>query len=154
MQKINIKQWLKSRLPIALFVIILWSIARESGVNFSIRSVPGIILTFCCILALVIEFYKSGDRNEVSFVWDTGLSVMATIIGTVILTLQMSKGGFFKMFLTDGVVAFLIIIDAVFSPYNSFRIALRNLMYDGTPGAGHDIAQGAHDGGGIGHPGS
>jgi hypothetical protein len=135
----QIKQWLKNRLPAALILVIIWSIARESGVNFSISGIPGIVLTCCCIAALVVEFYKSGDRNEASFGWDLGLSVLATIICTAIITLLISRKGFSNLFLTDYILGFLIIFDAWFSPYNSFRFALRNIMYDGKPsGTGHD----------------
>jgi len=127
-----IKKWLKNYLPGALILVVIWSITRLSGVNFSIKAIPGIILACLCFVVLVIEFYKSGDRALSSFGWDLGLSVLVTILGTAVLTLLISRTGFFHLYLTDYIIGFLIIFDAWFSPYNSFRIALRNLMYDGS----------------------
>jgi hypothetical protein len=125
-----IKKWLKSNLPAALILTILWSIARMSGVNFSIKGILGIILACLCFGVLVIEFYKSGDRVLDSFGWDLGLSVLATILATTILTLLISEHGLFNLYLTDYLIGFTVIFDSWFSPYNSFRIALRNFMYD------------------------
>ena len=133
-----IKKWFKNCLPAALILVVIWSIARMSGVNFSIKGIFGIILVCFCFAVLVIEFYKSGDRSLNSFGWDLGLSVLTTVLGTVILTLMISRKGFFDLFLTDYIMGFLIIFDAWFSPYNSFRIALRNLMYDGGQHQGID----------------
>jgi hypothetical protein len=125
-----IKKWLKSNLPAALILTILWSIARMSGVNFSIKGILGIILACLCFGVLVIEFYKSGDRVLDSFGWDLGLSVLSTILATTILTLLISEHGLFNLYLTDYLIGFMVIFDSWFSPYNSFRIALRNFMYD------------------------
>ena len=128
-------KWFLKRLPLALFLVIIWSIARMSSVNFSIGTPLGIVLTFICFGVIFLEFYKSGDISLNSFGWDLGLSIPATVICATTITLLIQRG-FGELFLTDILVAAVILFDAWFSPFNSFRIALRNLMV-GNVDAGH-----------------
>lgn len=125
-------KWIKNRLPAALILTVVWSIARMSGVDFSIDKIPGIVLTCFCFVVLVIEFNKSGDITLNAFGWDLGLADIAKVLVTIILTLLISEKGFSSLFLTDYFMGLLIIFDGWFSPFNSFRIALRNFMVGGT----------------------
>ncbi|MFA5174095.1 MAG: hypothetical protein WC438_02850 [Candidatus Pacearchaeota archaeon] len=120
------KKWFLKRLPLALILVVIWSVVRLRLAieNFSQFNLTGLIFVFACVIVLVIEFYKSGDINLKAFGWDLALSVVATIICTVTITWIVAhhKGAHF----TDGMICLLILFDAWVSPFNSYRTALRN----------------------------
>ena len=79
---------------------------------------------------LFIEFVKSGDIGLVSFLLDTVFSVIAVIASTALLTYMLftlkEAPTFFHWF------GYAIIVgDALFSPANAFRTALRNFGVGG-----------------------
>ncbi len=130
------KKRLLKNLPLSLILVVLWLITRMSGVNFSIANTLGIILTILCFVVLIFEFNKSGDITLKSFALDLGFSILATVVDTVTMTLLIRDKGGFNLFLTDYILAGVILCDAWLSPFNSFRIALRNFMVGNTGNLG------------------
>lgn len=117
-------RWFLKRLPLALVLVVLWSILRISGVSFPIHRINGLILMCFCFGVIAVEFFKSGDISLRSFGWDLTFSVITTVIGTCTMTIIVVE----KMGLspTDFFMCSLIICDAWISPINSFRTAQRN----------------------------
>lgn len=77
------------------------------------------------VIVLIIEFYKSGDVNSVAFFIDQIFALLGIIISTALLTyLYFFTGKSPNFFYWFGYV--IILGDAVFSPFNAFRMALRN----------------------------
>ncbi len=119
------------RLPLSLILVVLWMITRMVGINFSIANVIGIILTVFCFIVLIFEFNKSGDITLHSFAWDLGFSILATVVNAVTITLLIKEKGLFNLYVTDYLLSAVILCDAWLSPFNTFRIALRNVMFGG-----------------------
>lgn len=77
------------------------------------------------VLVLFLEFFKSGDISTATFLTDTFAAVTGVIVGTALLCYLYLKLGqtpsFFHWF------GYAILVgDAIMSPFNSFRTALRN----------------------------
>jgi hypothetical protein len=77
------------------------------------------------VFVLFIEFFKSGDINAASYLSDIISAVLAVVLATGLMTYLMFKLGeqptFYHWF------GYAIVIgDAIISPFNSFRTALRN----------------------------
>jgi hypothetical protein len=73
-----------------------------------------------------VEFFKSGDINAAAFLLDLGSAILSLIVATVLLSYLYFRLGqvpnFYHWF------GFAIILgDAILSPFNAFRTALRNL---------------------------
>jgi hypothetical protein len=98
--------------------------------NTSLEGPLGYTFIGLAVVVLFIEFVKSGDIGVVSFLLDTTFSVIAVMVSTALLTYMVfalnETPTFFHWF------GYAIIIgDALFSPANAFRTALRNF---GVPG--------------------
>ncbi len=78
------------------------------------------------MFVLVAEFFKSGDINTRVFLMDLVSAIFAVIVATILMSYLYFKLGqtptFFHWF---GVA--IILADAILSPFNAFRTALRNL---------------------------
>lgn len=77
------------------------------------------------VLVLFLEFFKSGDISTATFLTDTFAAVTGVIVATALLCYLYLKLGqtpsFFHWF------GYAILVgDAIMSPFNSFRTALRN----------------------------
>lgn len=77
------------------------------------------------VLVLFLEFFKSGDISTSTFLVDTLAAVIGVIVSTALLCYLYLKLGqtphFFHWF------GYAILVgDAIMSPFNSFRTALRN----------------------------
>ncbi len=93
--------------------------------NISLEGPSGFTFIGLAVMVLFIEFVKSGDIGVVSFLLDTTFSVIAVIVSTALLTYMLfslnEMPTFFHWF------GYAIIVgDALFSPANAFRTALRN----------------------------
>jgi hypothetical protein len=93
--------------------------------NISLEGPLGYTFIGVAVVVLFIEFVKSGDIGTVSFLLDTTSSVIALIASTALLTYMFftlqETPTFFHWF------GYAIIVgDALFSPANAFRTALRN----------------------------
>jgi hypothetical protein len=123
MKKIPLKN-----IPSALILVIIWTITRLMEMDFSIAHPLGIILMILCFAVLIFEFTKSGDITLKSFGLDLAFAILATVFNTATLTILIQRHGFCNLFITDYILAGVILCDTWLSPYNSFRIALRNFM--------------------------
>lgn len=108
-------------------VIYLLTIHR---LNISLEGPLGYTFIGVAVGVLFIEFVKSGDIGLVSFLLDTVFSVIAVIASTALLTYMFftlqEMPTFFHWF------GYAIIVgDALFSPANAFRTALRNFGVGG-----------------------
>lgn len=120
------KRWFLRHLPLALILVVVWSITRVriNVEHFFGFNQAGLLLTCICFVVLVVEFFKSGDISLRSFEWDQIFSVIATLIFPVVITtVILEKIG---LHVTDVLMFGLVIADAIVSPINSFRTAQRN----------------------------
>ena len=103
------------------FLIIAYLLAAHF-MNLELSGVAGYIFIALGVLVLFLEFFKSGDISTSTFLTDT----LAAVIGATTLLCYLyfklgQKPTFFHWF------GYAILIgDAVMSPFNSFRTALRN----------------------------
>ncbi|MCI5136964.1 MAG: hypothetical protein D3922_00800 [Candidatus Electrothrix sp. AR1] len=93
--------------------------------NISLEGPLGYTFIGLAVVVLFVEFVKSGDIGVVSFLLDTTSSVIAVMASTALLTYMFftlqETPTFFHWF------GYAIIVgDALFSPANAFRTALRN----------------------------
>ncbi|CAK8711156.1 MAG: hypothetical protein D3917_03410 [Candidatus Electrothrix sp. AX5] len=98
--------------------------------NISLEGPLGYTFIGVAVVVLFIEFVKSGDIGVVSFLLDTTSSVIAVIASTALLTYMVftleETPTFFHWF------GYAIVVgDALFSPANAFRTALRNFGVGG-----------------------
>lgn len=117
-----------SKIPWTLFLI-----AYLLGVHFSgiqMDGVPGYIFLGLGVFVLFAEFFKSGDINSATFLTDIIFSVVSVVLSTGLLT--------YLLFNLDQTPTFfhwfgyaIILGDAIISPFNSFRTALRNFGVGG-----------------------
>ena len=117
------------RFPWSLLVVLaMWS-AYQAQLDLS--GTLGLVFIGFCVFVVVIEFFKSGDIRLGPFFLDLLFSVGAVVAGAALLTSMVIHGdgslpGFH--YLLGGVV---LLVDAILSPFNSFRTALRNLQFGG-----------------------
>jgi len=116
------------RFPWILTPIIYLVVIHQ--LNFSLEGPSGYTFIGLAVAVLFIEFVKSGDIGVVSFLLDTIFSVIAVITSTALLT--------YMFFNLDQAPTFfhwfgyaIVIGDALFSPANAFRTALRNFGVGG-----------------------
>jgi hypothetical protein len=105
--------------------IILYMIA----VHFTaldMRGVSGYIFLGLCVFVLFLEFFKSGDIGTFAFFVDLLSAVFSLVLSTILMSYLIFKLGqkptFFHWF-----GCAIILGDAILSPFNAFRTALRNL---------------------------
>ena len=90
----------------------------------------GNIYIACGIVVLVIEFVKSGEMSSSSFILDQLFSVIAVILSTCLLTsLYLQTGKLPNFYYLFGYA--IIIGDSIFSPFNAYRMAMRNISMHG-----------------------
>ncbi|WP_339136659.1 MAG: hypothetical protein WGN25_02120 [Candidatus Electrothrix sp. GW3-4] len=107
-----------------IFTPIIYLLAVHQ-LNISLEGPSGYAFIGIAVVVLFIEFVKSGDIGVVSFLLDTISSVLALMVSTALLTYMIfslnEAPTFFHWF------GYAIIVgDALFSPANAFRTALRN----------------------------
>jgi hypothetical protein len=93
--------------------------------------VTGYVFIGLGVGVLFAEFFKSGDINAVAFLVDLVGAIIAVLVATVLMCYIYFEMGqtptFFHWFGSA-----IILGDAILSPFNAFRTALRNLGL-GTP---------------------
>lgn len=112
-----------NKMPWTFLIIGYLLIAHNLALDMS--GVPGYVFIGLGVLVLFLEFFKSGDISTATFLTDTFYAVSGVVIATVLLSYLYFKleqvPGFFHWF------GFVILLgDAIMSPFNSFRTALRN----------------------------
>lgn len=111
------------RIPWALLLVLLWAGGRYSGVNLGIDGFAIWVFVILSLITLVFEFYKSGDIMLRSFQADLISAITTTLVLGYGLCLAQQD-----LQPVDLLVAFVVLTDAIVSPINSFRTALRNMQ--------------------------
>lgn len=106
------------------FVIIAYLLVAHF-MKADLEGVAGYAFIAVGVLVLFLEFFKSGDISTATFLTDTFAAVTGVIVATALLCYLYLKLGqtpsFFHWF------GYAILVgDAIMSPFNSFRTALRN----------------------------
>lgn len=111
-------------IPWTLLLILYMAIVHIIGLDMG--GVLGYIFLALCVVVLFLEFFKSGDIKVGVFLTDLISSVIAVVTATALMSYLVftdnSSPTFFDWF---GLA--VILGDAILSPFNSFRTALRNL---------------------------
>ena len=106
------------------FLIIIYMVVIQAT-ELSMSSVPGYVFLALCVFVLFAEFFKSGDIDTAVFLIDIMASVLSVIVATALMTYLIvglhQTPTFFHWF-----GCAIILGDAIISPFNSFRTALRN----------------------------
>ena len=117
------KMSLMSMIPWTFFLIAYAVVVYAMGLNM--EGIQGYVFIGFGMFVLFAEFFKSGDINVGSFLVDIIFAVIAVVVATGLLSYLVfnldQSPTFFYWF---GYV--IVIGDAILSPFNSFRTALRN----------------------------
>jgi len=106
------------------FLIIVYLVAAHL-MKLEMSGVAGYVFIALGVLVLFLEFFKSGDISTATFLTDTLAAVIGVIVATTMLSyLYFSLGRMPSFFQWFGYA--ILVGDAVMSPFNSFRTALRN----------------------------
>ena len=121
-----------SRRRISLFRKLPWSVLLIAYMvvvhlaNVSMAGPAGYVFIGLCMLVLVVEFVKSGDISAAVFFVDLVGAIVSLILATVLLCYLWFKLERMPTFFHW--IGFAVILgDALVSPMNAFRTALRNL---------------------------
>ncbi|MDX1488947.1 MAG: hypothetical protein R3268_12140 [Acidiferrobacterales bacterium] len=113
-----------SKIPWTLLIIAYMVIVHFAGVSMS--GVAGYIFLALGVFVLIAEFFKSGDINTQVFLMDLVSAIFAVIVATILMSyLYFTLGETPTFYHWFGVA--IILADAILSPFNAFRTALRNL---------------------------
>ncbi len=112
-----------NKIPYTLLLIAYLLVVRFTGLDM--HGITGYIFIGLCIFVLIVEFFKSGDISTAYFLSDIIFAVLAVVIATGLMSYLVFKLGETPTFYHW--LGYAVIIgDAVMSPFNSFRTALRN----------------------------
>jgi len=119
----NTKTRAFNKVPWTFLIIIYLLVAHVMKLDMS--GVTGYVFIAMGVLVLFLEFFKSGDISTATFLTDTLAAVISLIAATTLLS--------YLYFRLDQTPSFfhwfgyaILVGDAVMSPFNSFRTALRN----------------------------
>lgn len=122
------KTSLLGKIPWSLLVIVFLMVTFYLKVPM--EGVVGYAFLGLGILVLFVEFFKSGDVSSTAFIIDQIFALIAVIASTALLTylyfVLKQIPNFFHWF------GFVVILgDAILSPFNAYRMALRNIGVTG-----------------------
>ena len=107
-----------------IFLLIIYLVVTHQ-MNINLDGPAGYGFMALGMVVLLIEFAKSGDVSVVSFMLDTTFAVAALVASTTLLSYLFFSLGesptFFHWFGYS-----IVLGDALLSPTNAFRTALRN----------------------------
>jgi hypothetical protein len=112
-----------SKIPYPILLIVYLLAAHYT--NIDMHGVAGYVFIGICVIVLIVEFFKSGDISTAYFFSDIVFAVLAVALSTGLLSYLLFELGETPSFYHWLGYA-VIIVDAVLSPFNSFRTALRN----------------------------
>jgi len=116
------------KFPWTFLIIGYMLVVQYTGLDM--HGIPGYVFIGLCVLVLFAEFFKSGDISTAAFFGDLLSAVSGVIIATALLSyLYFSLNQTPTFFHWFGYA--IIVGDAVISPFNSFRTALRNFGLGG-----------------------
>ncbi len=123
------------KFPWAMLVILYPFVMFQMQIDMESQLTFGFVYIGIGVFVLFVEFFKSGDINAASFFIDLFWSVVALVVGTALMTYFLieiapnagadeswSQINYFHWF-----GCAIILGDALISPFNAFRTALRNL---------------------------
>ena len=113
-----------NKIPWTLLIIVYMVVVHYAGI--SMEGVPGYVFLGLGIFVLFAEFFKSGDINVTAFLVDVVSAVFSVIVATALLCYLYFELGELPTFYHWFGCA-IILGDAILSPFNAFRTALRNL---------------------------
>lgn len=124
----NSKTSLINKIPWTFLIIGYLLVAHN--MKLDLNGVPGYVFIGLAVIVLFLEFFKSGDISTSTFLSDTFYAVLGVIVATALLSYLYFKLGqqptFFHWF------GYAILVgDAIMSPFNAFRTALRNFGVGG-----------------------
>lgn len=126
-----------SRFPWVLLVVLYPAVLYQLEVDMAAQIHFGFVYIGLGVFVLFIEFFKSGDINAASFFFDLLWSVAAVMLGTALLTWFVFEGsnsngpGWQQLNYFHWFGCAIVLGDAIISPFNAFRTALRNLGLGG-----------------------
>jgi hypothetical protein len=113
-----------SVMPWTLVLIVYMVAVHYTETDMS--GVTGYVFIALGVGVLFAEFFKSGDINAVAFLVDIIGAVISVIVATVLMTyIYFGMGQMPTFYHWFGCA--IILGDAILSPFNAFRTALRNL---------------------------
>jgi len=113
-----------NKIPWTLLIIVYMVVVHYAGINM--EGMAGYVFLGLGIFVLFAEFFKSGDINVVAFLVDIVSAVFSVIVATALLCYLYFELGELPTFYHWFGCA-IILGDAILSPFNAFRTALRNL---------------------------
>jgi len=113
-----------NKIPWTLLIIVYMVVVHYAGI--SMEGMAGYVFLGLGIFVLFAEFFKSGDINVVAFLVDIVSAVFSVIVATALLCYLYFELGQLPTFYHWFGCA-IILGDAILSPFNAFRTALRNL---------------------------
>ncbi len=112
-----------SIVPWTLTLIIYMMVVHFSGLDMS--GATGYAFIALGVAVLFVEFFKSGDINAFAFLVDLIGAVVALIAATLLMAyIYLELGQMPTFFHWFGCA--IILGDAILSPFNAYRTALRN----------------------------
>jgi hypothetical protein len=113
-----------SAMPWSMLLIAYMLVVQLLKAN--LNGVAGYVFAALCLLVLFAEFFKSGDIGTWTFLVDLLGALFTLILATVLLCYLMIKLGQTPTFFHW--LGYAVILgDAILSPFNGFRTALRNI---------------------------
>lgn len=121
----GIVAWL-GRFPWTFLVVLYPVVMYFSDIDMTGRLPFGLVYVGVGVFVLFVEFFKSGDINTASFLLDLLWAVLAVVAAAALMTWFLlnhpERINYFHWF-----GCAIVLGDAIISPFNSFRTALRNL---------------------------
>ncbi|MEQ9465384.1 MAG: hypothetical protein RJQ10_17115 [Haliea sp.] len=123
------------KFPWVLLVVAFPAVMYQLQVDMTAQIHFGFIYMGIGVFVLFVEFFKSGDINTASFLLDLFWSIVSVMLGTAMLTWFLLEGrpasgagaGWQQLNYFHWFGCAIVLGDALISPFNAFRTALRNL---------------------------
>jgi hypothetical protein len=113
-----------------IFVVIGYLVVADR-MRLDMQGVPGYVFLGLGVLVLFIEFFKSGDIDMWAFLWDLIWATTAVAGTAVLMTYLYFHTGWESISFFHWLGCAIVLGDAILSPFNAFRTALRNLDLHG-----------------------
>ncbi len=121
------------KFPWVLLVVAFPAVMYQLQIDMKADIHFGFIYMGIGVFVLFVEFFKSGDINTASFLLDLFWSIVSVMLGTAMLTWFLLEGspagaaGWQQLNYFHWFGCAIVLGDALISPFNAFRTALRNL---------------------------
>jgi hypothetical protein len=124
------------KFPWTLLVILYPLVMYQLEIDMTAQLHYGFVYVGLGVFVLFVEFFKSGDINVGSFLLDLLSSVLALVLATALMTYFLAdmqpeqvtpENSWQAVSYFHWYGCAIVLGDAIISPFNSFRTALRNL---------------------------